>query len=330
MMQVMQYTRLGTSGLKVSRICLGCMSFGGGEKGGFAWTLGYEDSEPIIKKAIDLGINFLDTANMYSSGKSEEIVGRAAQGRRNDLVIATKVFNPMGPGPNDRGLSRRHIRQQIGRSLERLKMKYVDLYQTHRWDYETPIEETLSALDDLIHEGTVNYIGASSMWAWQLATALDTSERLGLEKFVSMQDHYNLAYREEEREMIPLCLSRGVGIISWSPLGRGFLSGRYRRGLKPSGRRYESDKYLKERYFRPQDFKVLDALLAVSKEKDVSPVQVALAWLLSKPCVVAPIVGVTKLPQLEELVGAVDVKLTHEEIKLLEEPYRPRAVEGHY
>jgi aryl-alcohol dehydrogenase (NADP+) len=306
------------------------MSFGGLKEGTFSWTLGYEDSAKIIKEALDVGINFLDTANMYSAGRSEEIVGRAIRGRRDDLVIATKVYNPMGTGPNDRGLSRKHIRREVRRSLERLDTKYIDLYQIHRWDYGTPIHETLSTLDDLVHaQGIVHYIGASSMWAWQLATALDLSERLGLEKFVSMQDQYSLAYREEEREMIPLCLSRGVAVIPWSPLARGFLSGKYKRKEKPRGRRYERDVYLKERFFKPQDFKILEALVTTAKEKGVTPAQLALAWLLQKPGVVSPIVGVTKPGQIRELAEAIDIKVSPDEAKQLEAPYRPRAVEGH-
>ncbi len=325
----MKYIRLGNSGLKVSRICLGCMGFGGGKEG-FSWTLGYEESLPIIKAAIDLGINFLDTANMYSSGKSEEVVGKAVEGRRDDLVIATKVYHPTGTGPNDRGLSRKHIRRQVQRSLERLRTRYIDLYQIHRWDYETPIEETLSTLDDLVHsQNVVHYIGASSMWAWQFATALDTSERLGLEKFVSMQAQYSLVYREEEREMIPLCISRGVGVIPWSPLARGFLSGKYRRGAKPRGNRYKNDRYLKQRFFKPQDFEVLDALIEVAKEKDVKPAQLALAWLLQKPGVTSPIVGATKASQIRELAEATEISVSQDEMKRLEEPYRPRVVEDH-
>lgn len=326
----MQFARLGTSGLKVSRLCLGCMSFGGMKEGGFSWTLGEEESSKVIRAALDTGINFLDTANMYSDGKSEEIVGKAIQGRREDLVIATKVYFPTGSGPNDRGLSRKHIRREVRRSLERLRTKYIDLYQIHRWDYETPIQETLSTLDDLVHgQGVVHYIGASSMWAWQLATALDLSERLGLEKFVSMQNQYSLAYREEEREMIPLCLSRGIGVIPWSPLARGFLSGKYSRDAKPKGRRYERDAFLKKRFFRAQDFEILDALKAVAKEKGVTPSQLALAWLLGKPGVVAPIVGATKPAQIRELAEAVEIKVTPDEVRRLEAPYRPQPVEGH-
>ncbi len=325
----MEYVRLGESGLKVSRLCIGCMSFGGMKSGYFVWTLDYPQSKRIIDRAIDLGINFFDTADMYSEGKSEETLGRATKGRREDLVIATKVYNPMGPGPNDRGLSRKHIRHEVRRSLERLGTDYIDLYQIHRWDYEAPIEETLRTLNDLVRDGTVNYLGASSMWAWQFAQALDMSDALGLEKFVSMQNHYNLAYREEEREMIPLCRSRGIGLIAWSPLARGFLSGKYHRNKKPGGRRYEGDRLLKERFFRPQDFDVLDSLVGVAKEKGATPAQAALAWLLHKPGVAAPIVGISKTEQLEELVAALEIRLTAGDMRTLEERYRPRAVEGH-
>ncbi|MGA2665703.1 MAG: aldo/keto reductase [Nitrososphaerales archaeon] len=326
----MEYVRLGDSGLKVSRLCIGCMSFGGMSSGYFAWTLDYEAARPIIDRAIDLGINFFDTADMYSEGRSEQVLGRAVAGRRDDLVIATKVYNPMGPGPNDRGLSRKHIRREVKRSLERLGMDYIDLYQIHRWDYDAPIEETLRTLDGLVRDGSVNYIGASSMWAWQFAEALDLSKALGLERFVSMQDHYNLAYREEEREMIPLCRSRGVGLIPWSPLARGFLTGKYRRDEAPAGKRYESDVLLKQRFFKPQDFDVLDALEAVAKEKGATPAQVALAWLLHKPGVASPIVGISKVEQLEELVSALEIKLSADEVGRLEAPYHPRKIEGHF
>jgi len=326
----MDYVRLGKSGLKVSRLCIGCMSFGGAKSGSFAWTLGYEKAAPIIKRAIDLGINFFDTADVYADGKSEEVLGRAVKGMRDDLVIATKVYNPMGTGPNDKGLSRKHIRHGVKRSLERLGTDYVDLYQIHRWDYDSPILETLTTLDGLVKDGSVNYLGASSMWAWQFAEALDLSEMLGLERFVSMQDHYNLAYREEEREMVPLCLGRGVGLIPWSPLARGFLTGKYVRDGKPAGKRYSSDKLLKARFFRPADFDVLDRVLDVAKEKKVTPAQVALAWVLHRPGVTSPIVGVSSVTQLEELVAALDINLSPDEMKRLEEPYEPRAVEGHF
>lgn len=325
----MEYVRLGKSGLKVSRLCIGCMSFGGVKAGNFAWTIPYEKALPVINRAIDLGINFFDTADVYSDGKSEEVLGRAVKGRRNDLVIATKVYNPMGPGPNDRGLSRRHIRDSIKNSLKRLGMDHVDLYQTHRWDYEAPIEETLTTLDGLVKDGSATYIGASSMWAWQFAEALDMSDRLGLEKFITMQNQYNLAYREEEREMIPLCLSRGVGLIPWSPLARGFLSGKYRRDEAPRGKRYEKDMYLKARFFRPADFDVLERVQEIAKEKDVTPAQVSLAWLLKKPGVDSPIVGVSRVEQLEELVASLEIKLSEAEVGALEEPYQPRKVEGH-
>jgi aryl-alcohol dehydrogenase (NADP+) len=305
------------------------MSFGGMKSGSFTWTIDYGEAKPIIDRAIDLGINFFDTADMYSEGKSEEILGRAVRGRREDLVIATKVYHPMGRGPNDAGLSRKHIRHEVKRSLERLGMDYIDLYQIHRWDYEAPMEETLRTLDYLVRDGKVNYLGASSMWAWQFAQALDLSERLGLERFVSMQNHYNLAYREEEREMIPLCRSRGVGLLIWSPLARGFLSGKYSRDRRPTGTRYRGDRLLKERFFKAQDFDVVERLIEVAKEKGAAPAQVALAWLLHKPGVVSPIVGVTKLDQLDELVAALEIKLSADDLRRLEEPYRPRAVEGH-
>ena len=324
----MEYVRLGASGLKVSRLCIGCMSFGGMKSGYFVWTLDYAQSKPIIDRAIDLGINFFDTADMYSEGRSEETLGKAIKGRREDLVIATKVYNPMGPGPNDKGLSRKHIRHEARRSLERLGTDYIDLYQIHRWDYEAPIEETMRTLNDLVRDGAVNYLGASSMWAWQFAEALDLSERLGLEKFVSMQNHYNLAYREEEREMIPLCRSRGIGIIPWSPLARGFLSGKYKRNKKPSGRRYEGDRLLKQRFFKPQDFDILDEVTEVAKEKGATPAQVALAWVLSRPGVVSPIIGTSKPAQLEELVAALEIKLSADDVKRLESPYHPRTIEG--
>ncbi len=326
----MEYVNLGLTGLKVSRICLGCMSFGGTKTGNFGWTLGYEDSKKIIDRAVDLGINFFDTADAYSEGLSEEIVGRSLLGKRDDLVIATKVYNPMGVGPNDKGLSRKHVLRAARASLERLKTNYIDLYQIHRFDYETPMEETLKTLDDLVHsEGVVSYVGASSMWAWQLAKSLYTSDRLGLERFVSMQNHYNLAYREEEREVLPLCREEKLAVIPWSPLARGFLSGRYQRNEKPEGTRYNSDQYLKARYFRPEDFDVLERAQTIAREKGLTTSQLALAWLLNKPYVTSPIVGVTSVAQLEELVAGVAVKLTEEEMRRLEEPYKTRPIEGH-
>jgi aryl-alcohol dehydrogenase (NADP+) len=301
------------------------MSFGGGYAGRHEWSLGYQDSKRIIDRAIDYGINFFDTADVYSNGKSEEIVGKALEGRRNDVVIATKVFSPTGDGPNDKGLGRKHVRQNLKRSLGYLRTDYVDLYQIHRWDDETPIVEVLSTLTQLVRrDGMVNYIGASNMWAWQLAKALYTSDRLGLERFVSMQNLYNLAYREEEREMMPLCREEGVALIPYSPLGRGFLSGKYKRGKKPSGKRYQKDPFMRTRYFRDSDFDVVERLEEVAKEKGVTSAQLALAWLLSKPEITSPIVGPTRVNQLDELIAAVDFTLTADERKRLEEPYVPR------
>lgn len=320
----MEYVRLGRAGLKVSRICLGCMSFGNQSE----WMVEIDKARSIIKRALDLGINFFDTANMYSNGRSEEIVGEALKDCRDEVVIATKVFFPMGDRPSDRGLSRAHIMKQIDASLKRLQTDHVDLHQTHRWDYETPIEETLRALDDLVHVGKVRYIGASSMWAWQFARALWTSDRLGLERFVSMQNHYNLCYREEEREMIPLCREEGIALLPWSPLARGFLTGKYRRGQTPDSARYRSDRYLPERFFRPQDFDILERAQEIAREKDVPVAQVALAWLLHRG-VTAPIIGATKVGQLEDAASAIELKLTDNEIRRLDEPYKPHPVLGH-
>ncbi len=326
----MKYATLGDTGLKVSRITIGCMSFGGPDAKGFGWTLGYEDSKRIIDRAIDLGINFFDTADMYSDGMSEQIVGRALEGRRNDVVLATKVGLPTGTGPDDKGLGRKHVTRNMKRSLSNLRTDRVDLYQIHRWDYDTPIEQVLKTLTDLVRKDkAADHLGGSSMWAWQFAKALDASDRLGLEKFKTMQNHYNLAYREEEREMIPLCLAEGIAVNPWSPLGRGFLTGKYRRGEKPKGARYQGDQYLGKRYFRSEDFDVLERLEEVAKEKGATPAQVALAWLLAKKGVVSPVVGPTKLAQLEELADAVDIRLKADETKRLEEPYRPHPVLGH-
>jgi aryl-alcohol dehydrogenase-like predicted oxidoreductase len=320
----MEYVRLGTAGVKVSRICLGCMSFGNDA----SWKIETEHAKTIVNKALDLGINFFDTANVYSLGRSEEILGECLKGRRDDQVVATKVRFPVGKGPNDSGLSRRHIMYQIKASLKHLQTDTVDLYQIHRWDYETPIEETMRALDDVIGSGMARYIGASSMFAWQFLEALHTSERLGLQRFVSMQNHYNLLYREEEREMIPLCKEKGIAIIPWSPLARGFLTGKYKRGEIPTSKRYESDPLLKERYFLDEDYDVLDAVQALAKTKGVTLAQVSLAWLLKKG-VTAPIIGATKIEHVEEAVGAMDVKLDADEMKRLEEKYAPHPVLGH-
>jgi aryl-alcohol dehydrogenase (NADP+) len=306
------------------------MSFGGPDADGFEWTLSYEDSKKLIDRAIGLGINFFDTADVYSNGRSEQIVGKALEGRRNQVVLATKVGLPTGDGPQDRGLGRQHIKRNLKRSLANLRTDRVDLYQIHRWDYNTPIEQVLETLTDAVRkEKAVDHLGGSSMWAWQFAQALNTSDRLGLERFKTMQNHYNLAYREEEREMIPLCREESIPLLPWSPLGRGFLTGRYRRRAKPDTIRYKTDVYLGRRYFRPEDFDVVERLTEVAKEKGLKPAQVALAWLFSKKGVASPIIGPTKMDQLEELVEAVDVRLKPSEIKRLEEPYRPHPVLGH-
>ncbi|HET9227464.1 MAG TPA: aldo/keto reductase [Thermoanaerobaculia bacterium] len=325
----MEYANLGRTGLKVSRICLGCMSYGTPEWR--AWVLGEEDSRPFIRRALEMGINFFDTANMYSRGVSEEILGKALKDfgpRREDVVIATKVFFPMGDGPNDRGLSRKHILESIDASLRRLRMDYVDLYQIHRWDPETPIEETLSALNDLVRAGKVRYLGASSMYAWQFAKALYLADLHGWARFSSMQNHYNLVYREEEREMLPLCRAEGIGVIPWSPLARGFLSGKRRRGEEDT-RRGKVDGFAHDLYYQPEDYEVVDRVVALADRKGVKPAQVALAWLLQQPGVTAPIVGATRMEHLEDAVGALEVRLDEEERKSLEEPYRPHRVLGH-
>ena len=321
---------MGSTGLKVSRLCIGCMSFGGHDAEGFEWTLGYDDSKKIVDRAIDLGINFFDTADVYSNGRSEQIVGRALAGRRNDIVLATKVGLPTGDRPGDRGLGRKHIRRNLKRSLANLMTDRVDLYQIHRWDYNTPIDNVMRTLTDAIRKDrAVDHLGGSSMWAWQFAKALHTSDRLGLERFKTMQNHYNLAYREEEREMIPLCRDEGIMLLPWSPLGRGFLTGKYRRRAKPVSIRYKTDIYLGKRYFRPEDFDVVERLEEVAKEKGLKPAQLALAWLINKKGVASPIIGPTKLDQLEELISAADVRLKSDDTKRLEEPYRPHPVMGH-
>jgi len=325
----MEYVNLGTTGLKVSRICLGCMSFGTPQWR--EWVLDEEASRPIIRDALEAGINFFDTANMYSQGVSEEVTGRALAdfSRREDVVIATKVFFPMGEGPNERGLSRKHIMDQVHASLRRLGTDYIDLYQIHRWDHETPVEETLRALDDLVRQGKVRYIGASSMWAWQFAEALHTSELLGLTRFEVMQNHYNLLYREDEREMIPLCRARGVGMIPWSPLARGLLTGtRSRQDLEPT-LRARTDDYGKRIYQPEKDWEIVQRLVEVAEERGDHPASVALAWLLAKEGVAAPIIGTTDRDHLRPCLDALDVELSAEETERLEEPYYPHEVQGH-
>lgn len=326
----MEYVRLGQTGLKVSRICLGMMTYG--DPKWRDWVLDIDAARPIVTKAADAGLNFFDTADMYSVGVSEEITGallRELFSNRDDVVVATKVYNPMGDGPNQRGLSRKHIMASIDDSLRRLKMDYVDLYQTHRWDYETPIEETLDALNDVVRAGKARYIGASSMYAWQFMQARAISEQKGWAKFVSMQNHYNLVYREEEREMIPLCIDQGVGVIPWSPLARGFLAGNRRRDKGGETTRAASDAFAQGMYFSDADFNVLDAVIALAEQRGVKPAQIALAWMLHKPGITSPIVGASKLYQLEEAIAATQIALSADEIAGLEAAYVPHPVLGH-
>ncbi len=324
----MEYTKLGNTGLEVSRICLGCMSYGASDQGNHAWSLGEDESRPFIRRALEAGINFFDTANRYSLGSSEEILGRALHdfARRDDVVIATKVYGRMRPGPNGAGLSRKSIMRELDASLRRLGTDYVDLYQIHRWDYGTPIEETLEALHDVVKAGKVRYIGASSMHAWQFARALAISERHGWARFVSMQNLVNLLYREEEREMLPLCAAEGIGVIPWSPQARGRLT----RDWSITSTRSETDELVTRLFAKSEDAdkKVVDCLASVAAARDVSRAQVALAWLLSKPVITAPIVGATKLHHLDDAIASVSVKLSNDEIASLEEAYVPHAVVG--
>jgi aryl-alcohol dehydrogenase (NADP+) len=326
----MDYVRLGTTGLKVSRICLGAMTYG--TKSWREWVLEEEDSRPFIKRALELGINFFDTADMYSLGASEEVLGRALRDfgpSRDKVVIASKVFQPMSDDPNDRGLSRKHIMHSIDNTLRRLGTDYVDLYQIHRFDNETPIEETLDALTDVVRAGKALYLGASSMFAWQFAKILYKADQLGLSRFVAMQNHYNLVYREEEREMLPLCRAEGIGVIPWSPLARGFLAGNRRKQDFGETSRAKTDDYAKNMYYQDSDFDVVDRLTAVAQRRGLPNAQVALAWILAQPEVTAPIVGASKMKHLEDAIAAVDLKLDETEIRELEEAYRPHRVLGH-
>jgi len=324
----MEYVRLGRTGLKVSRICLGTMTYGTSQWR--PWILDEDASRPFIKHALELGINFFDTADMYSRGLSEEVVGRALRDftRRDQVVIATKVFYEMGPGPNDRGLSRKHIMDAIDASLRRLGVDYVDLYQIHRLDPETSYEETLEALHDVVKAGKARYIGASSMFAWQFMKMLAIADRHGWTRFVSMQNHYNLVYREEEREMMPLCREEGIGVIPWSPLARGFLAGNRRKEDLGETSRAKSDGFAHNLYFSDSDFAVADRCAELAGRLGVKPTQVALAWLLAQPGLTAPIVGASKLSHLDDAVAALDVTLTDEDLHVLEEPYQPHQVLG--
>jgi aryl-alcohol dehydrogenase-like predicted oxidoreductase len=324
----MQYTRLGQTGLKVSRICLGCMTYGSPERGTHSWALDETASRPFLQKALELGINFFDTANVYSLGASEEVVGKALKdfAKREEIVLATKVYSPMRDEPNGKGLSRKAIMTEIDNSLRRLGTDYVDLYQTHRWDNETPIEETLEALNDVVKAGKALYIGASSMYAWQFCQALEVSKRNGWASFVSMQNHYNLLYREEEREMFGLCADQGIGVIPWSPLARGRLT----RAWNEKTERSETDKFGRKLYEQTADSdrKVVDAVSEVAAARGLPRAQIALAWVLHNPQVSAPIIGASKPGHLEDAVAALEVKLTSAEIEKLERPYIPHPVAG--
>ena len=322
---------LGHTGIRISPLCLGMMTYGA--KSWREWVLEEEEARPFIRRAVEAGINFFDTADVYSLGESERITGKLLheyQPRREELVIATKVFNPMSDGHNDRGLSRKHIMASIDASLKRLGVDYVDLYQIHRFDKNTPIEETCEALSDVVKAGKALYLGASSMYAWQFQKMLNFQAANGLARFVTMQNHYNRVYREEEREMIPLCLDQKIGCIPWSPLARGFLTGSRKRGDgKSETLRARTDDFGHTLYYRETDFDVVDRVLEIAAQRNVKPAQVALAWILSKPSVSAPIIGASKLYQLEDAIGAVELKLTHAEIKRLEQPYEPHPVLGH-
>ena len=326
----MQYTNLGKTGMKVSRLCLGMMSYGA--KSWREWILTEEDAKPFVRRALDAGINFFDTADVYSLGESEKITGNLLKFfgvKRENVVVATKVNGQMSDDINDKGLSRKHILDSIDKSLERLQMDYVDLYQIHRWDYETPIEETMEALNDVVRAGKARYIGASSMFAWQFSKAQYTAQRHGWSRFVSMQNHYNLVYREEEREMIPLCIDQGVGLIPWSPMARGFFAKNRTRGGGGETTRAKSDPFSNQLYFREEDFKVAEIANEVAEARGVTGSQVALSWMLNKPHIASPIIGATKMDHLDQAIAALDIKLSDEEIRRLEEPYKPHPILGH-
>ena len=326
----MQYTNLGKTGMKVSRLCLGMMSYG--SKQWREWVLNEEEARPFVKCALDAGINFFDTADVYSTGESEKITGNLFKHfgvKRENIVLATKVNGQMSDDINDKGLSRKHILDSIDKSLQRLQMDYVDLYQIHRWDYETPIEETMEALHDVVRAGKARYIGASSMFGWQFSKAQHMAESHGWTRFVSMQNHYNLVYREEEREMIPLCVDQGVGLIPWSPMARGFFAGDRKRDGGGETSRANTDPFAKGLYFREEDFTVADRAWEIARERGVTGSQIALAWILSKPHIASPIIGATKMDHLEQAIAALDIKLSEDEVKRLEEPYKPHPVLGH-
>ncbi len=324
----MEYVRLGSTGLQVSRLALGMMSYG--DPGWRSWVLSADAARPFVRRAVEAGINFFDTADMYSRGVSEEVTGALLREftRRDDVVLATKVFFPVEEGPNRRGLSRKHILAAVTDSLRRLGVDHIDLYQIHRWDHHTPIEETMEALHDVVKAGYVRYIGASSMYAWQFARALHRADLAGSTRFVSMQNHYNLLYREEEREMIPLCRSEGIGLLPWSPLARGYLTRSPSR--KEATARGEVDDYARRLYAYPEADRILEAVGRVAELRGVSRAQVALAWLLSRPGVTAPIIGATRVSHLDEALGALELELAPDELATLEAPYVPRPVLGHH
>jgi aryl-alcohol dehydrogenase-like predicted oxidoreductase len=327
----MDYVNLGHTGLKVSRLCLGMMTYG--STAWREWVLNEDTSRPFVKQALEMGINFFDTADVYSLGVSEEVTGRALRdfARRDEVVLATKVFNAMGDKPNMRGLGRKHILSGIDASLKRLGVDYVDLYQIHRWDDETPIEETMEALNEVVKAGKARYIGASSMYAWQFATALDLAERRGWTNFVAMQNHYNLTYREEEREMLPLCRARGVGVIPWSPMARGFLTRKPVRDPRQAGAtsRERTDSFAHNLYYHDNDFDIAQRLSELAEKRGLPMAQIALAWMLHKPDVTAPIIGASKPGHLEDAAAALTVQLSTDEMTFLEECYQPHPVLGH-
>lgn len=324
----MEYVRFGNTGLMVSKLCLGCMTYGR-PTDRWPWALDEEKSRPFVQQALEMGINFFDTADVYSAGASEEVVGRALRdfASRDEVVLATKVFNPMGPGPNDGGLSRKHIMQAIDASLKRLGTDYVDLYQIHRWDYNTPVEETMEALHDVVKAGKARYIGASSMHAWQFAKAQYTADLNGWTRFVSMQPQYNLVYREEEREMLPFCRDQKIAVIPWSPLARGLLTGKRTRERNET-ERAKTDAFGKSLYSRDDDFAIADLVTKLGEARGIPATQIALAWLFSKPVVTAPIIGASKPGHLEDAVGALSITLSDDEIRQLEAAYQPHPVLG--
>lgn len=325
----MEYVNLGRSGLKVSRLCLGMMSYG--TPTWRPWVLDEAASRPFVQKALEAGINFFDTSNMYSQGMSEEVTGRALRdfARREEVVVATKVFFPTGDGPNQRGTSRVHIMNAVDASLRRLGTDYIDLYQIHRWDYTTPIEETLEALHDVVKAGKARYIGASSMYAWQFTKSLYLADLRGWTRFISMQNHYNLVYREEEREMLPLCRAEGIGVLPWSPLARGFLAGNRQQPQTGETERARTDTFAHEFYYRENDYSVLARLKDLASRMGYSPAQLALAWILHQPGITSPIIGATKMYQFDELLRTLEIRLSSDDLKYLEEVYTPHPVLGH-